>query len=39
LDAAHRVGWSAVLGRMFTAIAKTAAGVAILVIGASALLR
>ena len=39
LDSAHRVGWSAVLGRMFTAVAKTAAGVAILILAASALLR
>lgn len=39
LDTAHRVGWSAVLGRMFTAVAKTGAGVAILVIAGAALLR
>jgi uncharacterized protein YqgC (DUF456 family) len=39
LDTAHRVGWSAVLGRMFTAVAKTAAGFAILIIAAAALLN
>lgn len=38
-DAAQRVGWGALLGRMFTAVAKTAAGIAILVIAAAALLR
>ena len=36
---AQRVGWGAVVGRMLTAVAKTAAGVAILVLGAAALLR
>lgn len=39
LLAAHRVGWGAVLGRLFTAVAKTAAGIAILVIAAAGLLR
>ena len=38
MDSAHRVGWGAVLGRMFTAIAKTAAGLAILVLAGAALL-
>ncbi len=39
LNSAHRVGWGAVLGRMLTAVAKTAAGFAILAIAAAALLR
>lgn len=39
LLAAHRVGWGAVLGRMLTAVAKTAAGIAILAIAAAGLLR
>ncbi len=39
LGSAHRVGWGAVLGRMLTAVAKSAAGVAILVLAAAALLR
>ena len=39
LLAAHRVGWGAVLGRMLTAVAKTAAGIAILAIAAGGLLR
>ena len=39
LRAAHRVGWGVVLGRAFSALAKLAAGLAILVIGAAALLR
>jgi uncharacterized protein YqgC (DUF456 family) len=39
LLAAHRVGWGAVLGRVLTAVAKTAAGIAILVIAAAGLLR
>lgn len=39
IGAAHRVGWGAVLGRIFTTVAKTAAGVAILVLAAAALLR
>jgi hypothetical protein len=39
LNAAHRVGWGAVMGRVLTAVAKTAAGIAILVIAATALLR
>ena len=39
LLAAHRVGWGAVIGRMLTAVAKTAAGIAILVIAAAGLLR
>ena len=39
MGAAHRVGWGAVLGRMFTTVAKTAAGVAILVLAAAGLLR
>lgn len=38
LDSAHRVGWGAVVGRMLTAVAKTAAGIAILTIAAAALL-
>jgi uncharacterized protein YqgC (DUF456 family) len=38
-DSAQRVGWGALLGRMLTAVAKTAAGIAILVIAAAALLR
>lgn len=36
--AATRVGWGVVLGRMWAAAAKTAAGVAILVLGAADLL-
>jgi uncharacterized protein YqgC (DUF456 family) len=39
LGSAHRVGWGAVVGRMLTAVAKTAAGVAILVLAAGALLK
>ena len=39
LRAAHRVGFGAVVGRALSAMAKTAAGLAILVIGAAALLR
>jgi uncharacterized protein len=39
LGSAHRVGWGAVLGRGLTAAAKTAAGLAILVIAAAALFR
>jgi uncharacterized protein len=39
LGSAHRVGWGAVMGRMLTAVAKTAAGIAILAIAAAALLR
>jgi uncharacterized protein YqgC (DUF456 family) len=39
LLAAHRVGWGAVIGRMLTAVAKTAAGIAILVIAAAGLIR
>jgi uncharacterized protein YqgC (DUF456 family) len=39
LLAAHRVGWGAVIGRMLTAVAKTAAGITILVIAAAGLLR
>ena len=38
LDSARRVGWGVVLGRMWAAAVKTAAGVAILVLGAAALL-
>ena len=38
LGSAQRVGWGAVLGRMLTAVAKTAAGFAILAIAAAALL-
>jgi hypothetical protein len=37
-DAARRVGWGVLLGRAWAAAAKTAAGVAILVLGASAFL-
>jgi uncharacterized protein len=39
LTSAHRAGWGALLGRMISAVAKTAAGVAILVLAAAALLR
>ena len=39
LLAAHRVGWGAVIGRVLTAVAKTAAGIVILVIAAAGLLR
>ena len=39
VDSAHRVGWGAVIGRMLTAVAKTAAGIAILAIAAAGLLR
>jgi uncharacterized protein len=39
LRAAHRVGSGAVLGRVLTTVAKTAAGLAILVIAAAALLN
>lgn len=37
-DAAARVGWGAVIGRAFSAAAKTAAGVAVLAVGGGALL-
>lgn len=37
-EAAARVGWGAVIGRAFSAAAKTAAGVAVLVAGGGALL-
>lgn len=37
-DAAKRVGWGVLLGRMWAAAAKTAAGVAILVLGAASFL-
>ena len=39
LDSASRVGWGVLLGRMWAAAVKTAAGVAILVMGAAAFLR
>jgi uncharacterized protein YqgC (DUF456 family) len=39
MGSAQRVGWGAVLGRMLTAAAKTAAGLAILAIAAAALLK
>lgn len=39
LRAAHRVGWGAVIGRALSAVTKTAAGFAILVLGVAALLR
>jgi uncharacterized protein len=39
LDSAQRVGWGAMMGRMATAIAKTAAGLAILAIAGAALLN
>jgi uncharacterized protein YqgC (DUF456 family) len=39
LRAAHRVGWGAVVGRALSAVVKTAAGLAILVLGIAALLR
>jgi uncharacterized protein YqgC (DUF456 family) len=39
MDSAQRVGWGAVLGRMFTSVAKTAAGIAILALAAAALLK
>lgn len=38
MDDANRVGWGVLLGRMWAAAAKTAAGVAILVLGAAAFL-
>ena len=38
LEQARRVGWGVLLGRMWAAAAKTAAGVVILVLGATALL-
>jgi uncharacterized protein len=38
-DSAHRVGFGAVMGRMLTAVAKTAAGLAIVVIAAAALMN
>ena len=38
LDSASRVGWGVLLGRMWAAAVKTAAGVAILVMGAAAFL-
>lgn len=38
LDAARRVAWGALLGRGFAAAAKTAAGVIVLVVGATSLL-
>jgi uncharacterized protein YqgC (DUF456 family) len=39
MGSAQRVGWGAVIGRMLTAAAKTAAGLAIVVIAAMALLK
>lgn len=39
LRSAHRVGWGAVIGRALSAVTKTAAGIAILVIAAAALIR
>ena len=39
LRAARRVGWGAVIGRALAAVTKTAAGLAILVLGTAALLR
>ena len=39
LGSAQRVGWGAVMGRMISAVTKTAAGVAILVLTAAALIR
>lgn len=39
LRSAHRVGWGAVLGRALSAVTKTAAGLAILVLAAAALIR
>lgn len=39
LRAAHRVGWGAVVGRALSAMVKTAAGLAILVLAAAALIR
>jgi uncharacterized protein len=38
LDSASRVGWGVLLGRMWAAAVKTAAGVVILVLGAAAFL-
>jgi len=38
MDSAGRVGWGVLLGRMWAAAVKTAAGVAILVLGGAALL-
>jgi uncharacterized protein len=38
LGSAHRVGWGAVIGRALSAVTKTAAGLAILVIAAAAFL-
>lgn len=38
LDHAGRVGWGVLLGRMWAAAVKTAAGIAILVLGGAALL-
>lgn len=37
--AAHRVGWGAVIGRALSAITKTAAGVVVLVLATTALVR
>ena len=39
MSAAHRVGWGAVLGRVFTTVAKTVAGLVILVLAGAALIR
>lgn len=39
LGSAQRVGFGALIGRMLTAVAKTAAGLAIVVIAAAALLK
>jgi uncharacterized protein YqgC (DUF456 family) len=38
LDQSTRVGWGVVLGRMWSAAAKVAAGIVILVLGGAALL-
>ena len=38
MDQARRVGWGVLIGRMLAATVKTAAGIAILVVGAAALL-
>lgn len=38
LDSARRVGWGVLLGRVWAAAVKTAAGIAIIVIGTAALL-
>ncbi|MGQ0815027.1 MAG: DUF456 family protein [Gemmatimonadota bacterium] len=39
LRAAHRIGWGALVGRVLSAVTKTVAGLAILVLATAALIR